>query len=116
MTRADAHPQICSVCNKPVNLETSKVDELGKAVHEQCYVLNVAQPTPPIKSLTSALIEFLTYASTAKPDAYCPECGSPIEHRLSTFVFRGQSWEVPLPICPECNPILPLAMYCAYCA
>ena len=112
MTRADQHLPVCGICNKPVNLETSKADELGKAVHEPCYVRNIKQSTLN-KSVFSAVIDFLNCASTPKLEARCPECGSPLEQRLSTFVFRGQSWEVPLPICPECNPILPLAIYCA---
>jgi hypothetical protein len=29
---------ICSVCNEPVELETSKTDAHGKAVHEECPV------------------------------------------------------------------------------
>jgi hypothetical protein len=29
---------ICSVCHKPIHLETSKTDERGDAVHEECYV------------------------------------------------------------------------------
>jgi hypothetical protein len=36
----------CSICNKPVKLETSKTDELGKAVHEGCYVLKVRNKKP----------------------------------------------------------------------
>jgi hypothetical protein len=28
----------CSICGNPVRLETSNTDELGKAVHETCYV------------------------------------------------------------------------------
>ena len=28
----------CCICAKPVLLETSKTDERGKAVHEECYV------------------------------------------------------------------------------
>jgi len=32
----------CSICNKPVKLETSKVDELGKTVHEGCYLLKIS--------------------------------------------------------------------------
>ena len=28
---------ICSVCNKPVKLESAKTDEDGQAVHEDCY-------------------------------------------------------------------------------
>ena len=38
----------CSICNKPVKLETSKVDELGKAVHEGCYLLKVSVKKAPI--------------------------------------------------------------------
>jgi hypothetical protein len=32
---------ICDICHKPVKLETSKTNELGKAVHEGCYLLRV---------------------------------------------------------------------------
>lgn len=28
----------CSICGNPVPLETSKTDEQGMAVHEECYV------------------------------------------------------------------------------
>jgi hypothetical protein len=39
----------CSICNKPVKLETSKADELGKAVHEGCYLLKVSvKKAPPV--------------------------------------------------------------------
>jgi len=27
----------CKICNEPVELETAKTDEDGKAVHEDCY-------------------------------------------------------------------------------
>ena len=34
-------PEInCSICHKPVALETAKTDEVGEAVHEECYILN----------------------------------------------------------------------------
>jgi hypothetical protein len=29
---------ICFVCKQPVRLETAKVDENAKAVHEDCYL------------------------------------------------------------------------------
>jgi len=32
---------ICSICQKPVILETSKVDNFGKPVHEGCYLRNL---------------------------------------------------------------------------
>ena len=31
----------CCICNDPVLLETSKTNEYGQAVHEECYVLKV---------------------------------------------------------------------------
>jgi hypothetical protein len=38
---------LCSLCNKPVELTTTKVDENGRPVHEECYV----------QSLTPFLVE-----------------------------------------------------------
>ena len=42
----------CSICNKPVELETAKTDENGKAVHEDCYAARVRLKgiTPPPKA------------------------------------------------------------------
>jgi hypothetical protein len=37
---APAFPR-CSLCDKPVPLETSNTDEYGKAVHSECYALKV---------------------------------------------------------------------------
>jgi hypothetical protein len=31
----------CALCDKAVSLETSKTDENGHAVHEECYVLKM---------------------------------------------------------------------------
>ncbi len=31
----------CSICHKPVSLETTKTDEVGHVVHEECYFLKV---------------------------------------------------------------------------
>jgi hypothetical protein len=33
---------LCSLCKLPVILESSKTDEHGKPVHEECYVLDVS--------------------------------------------------------------------------
>lgn len=41
---------ICDICNKPVKIETSKTDELGRVVHEGCYLLRIGvkrTPTAP---------------------------------------------------------------------
>jgi hypothetical protein len=29
--------QVCSICGRVINLKTSKTDEHGRVVHEQCY-------------------------------------------------------------------------------
>ncbi len=45
----------CFVCGNPVRLETSNTDELGKAVHEKCYVLKVKQRTEQFSTLLLSL-------------------------------------------------------------
>lgn len=32
---------ICSICCKPVKLESTKTDERGHAIHEECYILKL---------------------------------------------------------------------------
>ena len=41
---------ICGICDEPVKLETSKTDEAGHAVHEECYILkvNLHRATTPL--------------------------------------------------------------------
>jgi hypothetical protein len=40
----------CHICNKPVPLELAKTDELGRTVHEGCYLLAIyPKPTIPSK-------------------------------------------------------------------
>jgi hypothetical protein len=35
-------PEInCSICDKPVALETAKTDEVGQAAHEECYLFKL---------------------------------------------------------------------------
>jgi hypothetical protein len=29
---------LCPLCDKPLELETSRTDENGRAVHEHCYI------------------------------------------------------------------------------
>ena len=32
---------LCSICNKPVSLESANTDEHGRATHENCYFLKL---------------------------------------------------------------------------
>jgi hypothetical protein len=34
-------PPLCSICNKPVDLDIAVTDQDGKPVHEECYVLKM---------------------------------------------------------------------------
>lgn len=34
-------PLLCRICGRPVAVETSKTDEDGRAIHEDCYVVKV---------------------------------------------------------------------------
>jgi hypothetical protein len=43
----------CPLCNQLVGLETCKIDEQGRAVHEDCYARKVAphhRPQQPLES------------------------------------------------------------------
>lgn len=40
----------CSICEKPVSLESAKADEYGRTIHEECYALKMKlkqATTPP---------------------------------------------------------------------
>ncbi len=115
---------ICSICTRPLKLETCKVDELGQAVHEGCYLLKIslklARGQPNLRNhiaevtaenpLQRAIVEFLDSASTASAPIFCRDCGSAVEYRKSTFSYGAQSWEVALPICLQCHPIFNIPM------
>jgi hypothetical protein len=105
---------ICAICARPLELETCKVDEFGKAVHEECYLSRVTPHQPKrgdaVAKMTSgnlhrAIVDFLDSASTPSVLGYCHDCGSAVENRNSTFSYRAQTWEISLPICPKCNPV-----------
>ena len=79
MPTPKSHLPICSVRNKPVKLETSKIDELGKAIHEGCYLLKVglrrATPLRPRQSIrvhssfAILLLGFVFADLSLRPDA-----------------------------------------------
>jgi hypothetical protein len=45
---------ICSVCGKRVNVQTSKTDESGQAVHEECYVEKIQREQRAFTNLFKA--------------------------------------------------------------
>jgi hypothetical protein len=36
----------CVICNKPVALESAKVDEAGRPVHDACYLRKIERQPP----------------------------------------------------------------------
>jgi hypothetical protein len=42
------------ICNKEVQLETAKTDEVGRALHEECYLLrlNLRRSTTPTEGVS----------------------------------------------------------------
>ena len=108
---------ICSICNEPIELRSTKLNEAAEPVHEECYVLvRLNQPATPLVSsdedasavesaLPHAIIDLLINASAYAAASSCPDCGSDLEYRDCTFLYEGQTWEVPLPICIICHPL-----------
>lgn len=108
---------ICSICNEFIELETTKVDEVGKPVHEQCCVQQISlkkstRPPPTKKDAeykanprAQAIIALLKSANTDSVMNSCPDCGSFLEYRGCTFSHEGQTWESILPVCIHCDSI-----------
>lgn len=42
MATSNYTTHLCWICGKDVPLETSKIDEKGRAVHEDCYFLTMS--------------------------------------------------------------------------
>ena len=109
----------CSICNELVELETTKIDESGNPVHEECYLQKVSlkwaiRPPPTAVDanisvnhtpLSRAIVAFLSSANNRPLINFCPDCGSQLEHRECSFFYSGQTWEIQLPVCLNCHPI-----------
>ena len=108
----------CSICNEAVELETAKIDESGKAVHEECYVRKVcihtaAPEAAPIhgdpnhqrKTIRQEVIEFLDSQVARPVSRFCPFCGSYLECREATVCHEDRAWKVHLTKCVKCNLI-----------
>jgi hypothetical protein len=42
-----SYAPICPICKEHVNLEESRSDEYGRAIHENCYVWTIELKKPP---------------------------------------------------------------------
>lgn len=53
MTMPSSNSPICPICQKPVVLETSRVDNFGMPVHEGCYLRSMKLLAPDDNGSTS---------------------------------------------------------------
>jgi hypothetical protein len=63
------------------------------------------------ETLQETIVDFLNTAGTASlvmDNSACEACGATVEYRPFTFFYQGQSWEVCLPFCVNCQPGKPL--------
>jgi hypothetical protein len=107
----------CSICNDYVELESAKIDEAGRPVHEKCYVQKVSlkksiRPPPgPFDdehddhSISQAIITFLDSPHAHAIANSCPVCGSQLVHLTIRFFYAGRTRDVQSAICLECNPM-----------
>ncbi len=79
----------CCICNNPVPLETSKTDEYGQAVHEECYVLKLCSTAELLNQRASTAGPANKHAIGPPREAAMPQrCQSPRPRKLSQRASR----------------------------
>jgi Sec7-like guanine-nucleotide exchange factor len=65
------------------------------------------------RSISPFLQRRLSFPEPTINSLHNPLC--PLDTRINQLVCRygGQTWEIPFPICPECNPIAHVRTHCA---
>ena len=66
---AESPDPICHICSQPVPVERAVTDEKGHAIHESCYVAQMAGGSPPRR------LRVLAWISTIPATAVCSVCG-----------------------------------------
>jgi two-component sensor histidine kinase len=96
----------CCICNSPVPLETSRTDENGQAVHEECYVLKVCAAAELLTDRASTSGSANRHAITQPCEAKMPadwESLKPtppdplqavLTHRAKRFPWPKRPWNV----------------------
>jgi hypothetical protein len=114
--RSAPEPQFpnCSICNKSVDVANTKMNELGRPVHEECHALNdsLKKATIPLSTandvadidgpLFREIIKLLNSAQNDTAAKACTTCGSSLEYCNATVIYRGRTWGIPLPVCTLC--------------
>ena len=89
----------CCICNNPVSLESSKTDEDGQAVHEDCYVLKFCSTLELVPDVASTEAPANTYVICPPREAALPErCHSPRPRKLSRRFRLKKSWSMEMAV------------------
>ncbi|GEM_PF-4514095 len=48
------------------------------------------------------IINFLNSAQADPAAKTCPHCGFDLEYRNWKFIYREETWTIPLPVCAQC--------------
>jgi hypothetical protein len=85
----------CCICTNPVSLETSKTDENGQAVHEDCYVLKLCATLERVHDVASTEAPANTRVISPPREAALPErCHSPRPRKPSRRFRLKKSWSM----------------------
>jgi hypothetical protein len=59
------------------------------------------------QTLLRFIRDLLDTLSQLPKTTHCPDCGSVMEQRTTTFslAVTGETWDVALPICSKCAPV-----------
>jgi hypothetical protein len=49
-----------------------------------------------------SILDFLN-ASSSEPLAARCSCGAAMRYKDAVFFYEGQSWQLKIPVCPECD-------------
>ncbi len=50
-----------------------------------------------------SLRDLLDNASELAVNERCPNCDALMKYSVGTFYYGGETWEIPLPLCPNCQ-------------
>ena len=79
MYTASAFVPDCTICNKPVSLESARTDEDGQCVHEECYVRQLIERNEDVPArLSRSRVTTTTDLRRERPvsarTTRCPYC------------------------------------------
>ncbi len=109
----------CSICNEPVELETTKSNEIGEPIHEECYALEISlgeatRPLPETREedprwiddpLTGTIIESLAPQAGLRLPIIALNVDQTWNIEIARFPMKGRLGKSP---CRSASSAIPL--------